>query len=139
MVANERLRLLAESDLLMLLAGVVLLLAAMCVMTTLMSIVVEREREIGLLRSLGASDLEVLRILMGEATALALVGGGLGLVVGLLDAGWLGRQVFGTAVRLQPVVIPWVLAVTLALCWLAVLLPARRALAVQPATVLRGQ
>ena len=121
-----------------LLTLVVLVLAGMCVMATLMSIVVEREPEIGLMRSLGASDPEVLRMLLGEASLLGLIGGAAGLALGMADAHWVGRQLFGAAITPRPGVIPWVLAITLGLCWLAVVLPVRRALAVQPARALRG-
>ena len=117
---------------------VVLVLAGMCVMTTLMSIVVEREAEIGLMRSLGASNADVLRMLLGESTVLGLVGALLGLGLGMWNAHWMGRQLFGAAIMPRVEVVPWVLGITLGLCWLAVLMPLRRALAVQPATSLRG-
>ncbi|MGD8375016.1 MAG: FtsX-like permease family protein [Acidobacteriota bacterium] len=139
-VSRARGALLAKLDRMMLLiTGVVLLLAGMCVMTTLMSIVVERAPEIGLMRSLGASDGEVMRMLLGEATLLGLAGGALGLLLGAWDARWIGRQVFDAAVELRAGVAPAVLAITLALCWLAVLLPLRRALRVAPAVALRGE
>jgi len=117
---------------------VVLMLAGMCVMTTLLSIVVEREAEIGLMRALGASNAEVLRMLLGEATLLGLLGAALGLVLGMWNAHWMGRQLFGAPVLPRAEVVPWVMGITLGLCWLAVLIPLRRALAVQPATSLRG-
>ncbi len=50
----------------------------------------------------------------------------------------MGRRLFNASITPQPQVIPWVLAITLGLCWAAVLLPLRRALAVRPATALRG-
>ncbi len=124
--------------LMMVLTLVVLLLAGMCVMTTLLSIVVEREAEIGLMRSLGASNTEVVRMLLGEATLLGLLGAALGLVLGMWNAHWMGRQLFAAPILPRAEVVPWVLAITLVLCWLAVLIPLRRALAVQPATSLRG-
>ena len=126
------------SRMMALITAVVLILAAMCAMTTLMSIVVERESEIGLMRSMGASDGEVLLMLLGEATILGLLGGTLGLGLGWLDARWIGMQLFGTSVPLRAAVIPVVLGITLALCWLAVILPVRRALRVQPAAALRS-
>lgn len=116
----------------------VLLLAGMCVMTTLLSIVVEREAEIGLMRALGASNAEVLRMLLGEATLLGFLGGTLGVVLGMWNAHWMGRQLFGSPIMPRAEVVPWVMGITLGLCWLAVLMPLRRALAVQPATSLRG-
>src|SRR5204863_309896 len=55
--------------------AVILALAALCLGTTLFTLVVEREGEIGLLRSLGADDADVARIVLGEATILGLLGG----------------------------------------------------------------
>ena len=122
----------------LLLTGVILLLAGMCVMTTLMAMVVEREPEIGLMRSLGASDGEVLRMMLGEATLLGVAGGALGLVLGWVDSRWIGKQVFGAEVAARAEIAPLVLALTIGLCWAAVVAPLRRALRVQPATALRG-
>lgn len=125
-------------QMMLLLTAVILLLAGMCVMTTLMAMVVEREPEIGLMRSLGASDGEVLRMLLGEATLLGIAGGTLGLLLGWFDSRWIGRQVFGAEVAVRAEIAPFVLALTLGLCWAAVVAPLRRALRVQPATALRG-
>jgi putative ABC transport system permease protein len=125
-------------QMMVLLTGVILVLAGMCVMTTLMAMVVEREPEIGLMRSLGASDGEVLRMLLGEATLLGLAGGALGLLLGWIDSHWIGRQVFGAEVAARVEIAPVVLALTIGLCWAAVVAPLRRALRVQPATALRG-
>jgi putative ABC transport system permease protein len=126
------------AGLMALLTLVILVLAGMCVMTTLLSIVVERESEIGLMRSLGASNAEVLRMLLGEATLLGLVGTALGLAAGMGSARWMGRQLFETSIQPRAEVVPWVLGITMVLCWTAVLVPLRRALSVQPATALRG-
>jgi len=125
-------------QMMLLLTAVILVLAGMCVMTTLMAMVVEREPEIGLMRSLGASDGEVLLMLLGEATLLGMAGGALGLLLGWLDSRWIGRQVFGTEVAARAEIAPVVLALTIGLCWVAVIAPLRRALRVQPATALRG-
>ena len=77
-------------------------------------------------------------MLLGEATLLGLLGAALGLVLGMWNAHWMGRQLFATPILPRAEVVPWVLGITLGLCWLAVLIPLRRALAVQPATSLRG-
>src|SRR5262249_31802810 len=65
---------------------VVLFLCGLCVMTTLLSIVLEREREIGLMRALGAGDLEILVIFLGEVSLLGLLGGAAGLGLGTAAA-----------------------------------------------------
>ncbi|HEU5180693.1 MAG TPA: ABC transporter permease [Candidatus Polarisedimenticolia bacterium] len=118
---------------------VVLVLCALCVMTTLLSSVLEREPEIGLMRSLGAGDGEILAMFLGEATILSLIGALSGTLVGGVLARLLGQRLFDAAVTLRWEVLPAVLGVSLALGWIAVLAPLRRALAVRPADALRGE
>jgi len=124
--------------LMLLLTLVVLVLCGLCVMTTLLSVVLEREAEIGLMRSLGADDGEILAILLGEASLLGLLGGFAGLVLGGAAARLVGERLFGAALQPSFGVVPTVLAVSLGLCWIAVILPLRRALSIQPAAALRG-
>ena len=118
---------------------VVLVLCALCVMTTLLTSVMEREPEIGLMRSLGAGDAEILSMFLGEATILSLIGAALGALAGGGLAHVLGQRLFGADVALRWEVLPAVLGVSLALGWIAVLAPLRRALAVRPAEALRGE
>ncbi len=139
-VAAAQGAILAKLDrLILLLTVVVLLLCGLCVMTTLLSIVLERESELGLMRSLGAGDGEILMMLLGEVSLLGIFGGAAGLALGAVAARVVGSRLFGAAIEARASVIPIVLAVSLILCWSAVLLPLRRALAVQPAAALRGE
>ena len=139
-VAAAQGALLGKIDRLMLfLTLVVLLLCGLCVMTTLLSIVLEREGEIGLMRSIGAGDGEILVMFLGEVSLLGILGGIAGLGLGAAAARLVGSRLFGAAIEARAGVIPIVLAVSLLLCWSAVLLPLRRALAVQPAAALRGE
>jgi putative ABC transport system permease protein len=121
------------------LSMVVLVLCALCVMTTLLSSVLEREPEIGLMRSLGAGDGQILAMFLGEATILSLIGALFGTLAGGVLARLLGQRLFDAAVTLRWEVLPAVLGVSLALGWIAVLAPLRRALAVRPAEALRGE
>ena len=123
----------------LLLTIVVLVLSGLCLTTTLMSIVLEREPEIGLMRSLGAGNGSILAIFLGEVSLLGLLGGSLGLILGLAGARLLGERLFDTAIDPRPDVILPVIAIALALCWTAVFVPLRRALAIQPAAALRGE
>ncbi|HEY3175841.1 MAG TPA: FtsX-like permease family protein [Candidatus Polarisedimenticolia bacterium] len=122
-----------------LLSALMLAMTVLCVMTTLVSIVVERQPEIGLMRSLGAGDGEIILMLLGEATLLGLAGGLLGYGLGVAGARLLGHQLFGAAIAARPEVIPVVTGLALAICWAGTLLPLRRALAIRPADALRGE
>lgn len=133
-------RLLGRLDLMMaLLSALMLAMTVLCVITTLVSLVVERQPEIGLMRSLGAGDGEILLMLLGEATLMGLAGGLLGYGLGFVGARVLGQQLFGAAIAARPEVIPWVVALALVICWAGTLIPLRRALAIQPAHALRGE
>ena len=122
-----------------LLTAVVLILSALCLATTLLAMVVEREAEIGLMRSMGAGDGDVVRVFLGEVSLLGLAGGVLGLLLGALGSRLVGVRLFGTAVDPRLQVIPMVLLTALLVCWVAVLVPLRRALTIQPAAALRGE
>jgi ABC-type antimicrobial peptide transport system permease subunit len=76
---------------------------------------------------------------LAEVSLLGISGGALGLALGAGAARLVGSRLFGAAIGAPLAVVPAVLAVSLGLCWIAVLLPLRRALAVQPATALRGE
>jgi putative ABC transport system permease protein len=57
--------------------------AALGVVNTTMISVNERRTELGLLRAVGATRWQVMRVVAGEAALMGLIGGGLGLVAGL--------------------------------------------------------
>jgi len=58
----------------------------MGVMNTLMAMVLDRTREIGLLRALGATRAQVQRALLLEAAALGMCGCALGVLLGILGS-----------------------------------------------------
>ncbi len=118
---------------------VVLALSGLCLATTLMGMVLEREPEIALFRALGAGDADVTRIVVGEVTLLGLLGAGLGFGAGALLARIVGTRLFGAAIEMRLAVAPWVAAIALAVAWTAAFVPLRRALAIRPAAALRGE
>jgi len=116
----------------------VFVLCGLCVMTTLLSIVLERENEIGLMRSLGAGDGEIFVMFLGEVTLLAALGAALGVLLGSGAGRLIGRHLFGGPSALHLATAPAVFGLALLICWISVLLPLRRALTIQPADALRG-
>ena len=119
--------------------AIILALAALCLGTTLFTLVVEREAEIGLMRSLGADDGDVARVVLGEVTILGLAGGTIGCLCGAASARLLGWRLFDAAIDLRLAVVPAVLGIALGVSWLAVLIPLRRALRIRPAAALRAE
>jgi putative ABC transport system permease protein len=118
---------------------IILALAGLCLGTTLFTLVVEREAEIGLMRSLGAGDGDVARIVLGEVTLLGLAGGTIGLLLGALAARLVGHRLFGAPIDPRLSVVPLVLGIALVVSWIAVLVPLRRALLIRPAAALRAE
>jgi putative ABC transport system permease protein len=79
--------------------AVALLVSAFGIANTMVMAIYERTREIGLLKSLGARNLDILMIFIGEAAAIGLLGGlggvgaayGLSRLSNLFGAAWLAR------------------------------------------------
>ncbi|MGF0120011.1 MULTISPECIES: ABC transporter permease [unclassified Pseudoclavibacter] len=124
------------------LLGFSVLLAAVGMVNTLSLSVMQRRRELGLLRALGFTAGQVRRMIVTEAVAMIASSALFGLLLGVFY-GWVGAQAtFGSMVgRIMLPSIPWVtvaavLLVTLLITVAASLLPARRATRVSPVAAL---
>jgi len=121
------------------LGGISLFVGGIGILTIMTISVTERTGEIGLLRALGAKRGHVLALFMGEAVALASLGGlaGLGLGVG-------GAQLLHFALPGLPVHTPWSYAIAAELLAAVIglaagVLPARRAALLDPVVALRAE
>lgn len=72
-------------------AAIAILIGGLGMMSAMVMSVLERTREIGTLRALGWSRGRVLRMILGEAVALSLTGGVLGILIGVALAWTVGR------------------------------------------------
>lgn len=113
--------------------------AALAVGATSATTVLERRSEIGLMKALGASRRAVGSFFMAEQLFLAVVGGVLGFVLGIILARALGVGIFGVAPTLRWILFPIVLVLAAVVALLGSLLPLGRASRVDPAPVLRGE
>ena len=119
-------------------------------------IVVEKTRDIGILKALGAPSRGVMSIFLSYGLSLGAVGSGVGVVLGLLFvvninrvAEWLelltGREVFDPTVyyfqeiptRIDPFTVSWVAVGAVMIAVLASVLPAIRAARLHPVEALR--
>lgn len=100
--------------------------------------VLERSREIGLMKAVGAGDSAVLLLFLAEAVIAGLLGGLLGYGAGLYFAHIIDRTVFGTSLSFKGLVLPLVLIVSVLVTLLGSFSAMRMVIRLRPAQVLRG-
>jgi putative ABC transport system permease protein len=118
---------------------VALIASALGVMTTMITSVIERQKEIGLMKSVGAENRKIIALFLSEATIIGVIGGIVGYFVGLILAQLIGISVFSLSITPRVEVIPIVIGISVGVALLASILPVRRAVRVEPAIVLRGE
>jgi len=145
-----------ETAVLNVLLFMIIAVAGFGILAIFYMIVVEKTRDIGILKSLGASGRGVMGIFLGYGLSLGIVGAGAGMVMGLVFvayineiAGLLGRvtgqPVFDPSVYyfhqiptiISPVTVAWISLGAILIAVLASVLPARRAALLHPVRALR--
>jgi putative ABC transport system permease protein len=125
--------------LLLSLTGLILIIIAVCVMATMTAIVLERRKDIGVMKALGATDALLMRLFMAEGAALGLAGGALGFAAGAWLARGLAARLFGVTLSVNGWTLPLVCGLTVALALLAAQLPVRVVRSIRPTVVLKGE
>ena len=138
LVKSENMIMMRLENMMGLVTAIALGASALGVMTTMTTSVIERRREIGLMKAIGSTNLTIGSLFLAEAAIIGVLGGISGYIVGLFLAGLIGQSVFGSAVSVVPVVLPMALGISVTVSLLAALVPVRRALRIEPAAVLRG-
>jgi len=126
-------------SLVFLVTAVVLILTMICVSTTMMAVVSERRREIGLRKALGASDGSIRAEFLGEGMFLGLLGGIIGALLGFVFAQVVSVNVFGSSITFQPLLLPAAVIVSMGVAAVSCLRPIKRAVAIDPAIVLKDE
>jgi lipoprotein-releasing system permease protein len=145
-----------ESAILNVLLFLIIAVAGFGILAIFFMIVVEKTRDIGILKSLGASSRGVMSIFLSYGLALGIVGSGVGVALGLAFVknintieGWItwitGRKVFDEKIyyfpeiptSINPMMVLWVALGAMTIAVLASVLPARRASRLHPVEALR--
>lgn len=145
-----------ETAVLNVLLFMIIAVAGFGILAIFFMIVVEKTRDIGILKSLGASAAGILSIFLGYGLSLGIVGAGVGLGIGLLFVRYIneiadllgritGRPVFDPSIyyfQKIPTIIHWptvacIVAGAIVIAVLASILPARRAARLHPVEALR--
>jgi putative ABC transport system permease protein len=120
-------------------AALIILTAALCVLSTLMGWVFDRRRDFAIMKALGASDRLLHGFFAAEAAALGASGAVMGFLLGIGIAAWIGRVNFHAPVVPRFSVLPFVLAGSMVVTLLSAILPISLLRRVQPAVILRGE
>ena len=120
------------------LTAIVFGIVILSVMTTVSGLVLDRQRDIGVMKSLGGSDRAIALLFVTETVCLAAGASLLGYGVGLGLAQWAAQRIFQSALQWRWDVLPAVVGVTLAVAFLAAAFPVYRVRRLNPAVVLRG-
>ena len=118
------------------------------IMATMVTSVIERTREIGVMKAVGFTNLQVVGMILAESLAMSLIGGLVGITLGIAGAYLLasrGLKITGATtsivIKAQPALTPELLLLTMGLTifvgFIGGLLPAYMASKIPPAVALR--
>lgn len=140
-IARAEKQVLFKVQLLMgLVAGLILIASGLVILSTMTTTILERTKEIGLMKALGASNRRVISFYGTEIGIIALGGGIIGYLLGYLLAQLVGQRVFNAAVSPSLLAFMAALAVAVLVTFLGSSLPLYRAMKVDPAlTLLREE
>jgi len=136
-----------QKVMLSLVIATIIFVAAFNVVATLIMVVLEKKREIAILKAMGAKDSAILSIFLLQGTVVGVIGTLLGLVVGGAICAWLTHYEFPLdpkvylidhlPVRTSPVEFALTVAIALAICVTATLVPSWWAARLLPADGVR--
>lgn len=120
-------------------ATLIILTAALCVLSTLIGWVFDRRRDFAIMKALGASERLLNSFFAAEAAALGAVGAVIGFAIGVGVAAWIGRVNFQAPVVPRFSVLPVVLVGSIVVALISSVVPISLLRRVQPAMILRGE
>jgi putative ABC transport system permease protein len=126
---------------LFLLTLLILGITTLCVSGNFTEMVIERSKEIGILKAIGGAERKIAAFFVSESAVLGLAATVVGYIAGIFAAAAIGREIFGGVFHVQPdwLVFAGVAGVMLAVAAVATMIAASRIWSIQPAVVLRGE
>jgi len=112
--------------------------SATAVSTSLMASMAERSPEIALMKSVGADRYQISAIFIGETLIISVAGGVTGFLLGDQLAELISRTVFSSAIASPLWLFPTAIISALVVAIAGSVAPLRRALLIEPVTVLKG-
>ncbi len=119
-------------------SGLALVVALLGLYSLMSSMVAWRTREIGIRHAIGATDAQIVRMVVASGTSLAATGVALGLALVIAGGHWIEPWLFETS-AVDPLVLGGVAVALLVVALLAGVLPARRAVQISPTEALRAE
>ena len=116
-----------------------LVAAAMGIASLMTSTIMERAKEIGLMKALGARQWQIMLLFYLEAASSGLLGGAAGCVAGWGLAKSIGMMLFDAPLNFAWVVVPCVVVVAVLISLIGTWFPARRIARLYPVEVLYGR
>ena len=116
-----------------------LLCCGLGVFSLMSGMIMDRRREIGLTKALGASDRLVMLMFFGEISVAGLIGSLVGFCLGIAICEVMSRQLFGAWAAVKLGVIPAVVLLSILVSLAGSLLPARLITKVEPSLILNGE
>ncbi|PYT24585.1 MAG: hypothetical protein DMG57_28220 [Acidobacteria bacterium] len=128
----------------LLLSVVILLITTLCVTGNFSELVLERSKEIGVLKAIGAAEGRIATLLLSESLVLALAAALTGYAAGLAIAYWIGLTIFSNSAQATPIGVDFavfmpVALMTLLIAAVATVAAASRIWRIEPAVILRGE
>jgi putative ABC transport system permease protein len=121
-----------------LIAALALAAAALAVMSTMMTTVLERRTEIGLMKAIGSGNGKVVGLFLAEAFIMGIIGGVIGCGLGALLARLIGGIVFGSGIAPKLITLPLALVAAEVIALIGCAVPARKLLGFRPFEILRN-
>ncbi len=137
-----------EKQIMFLTIALIVIVAALNIIATLILMVMEKTRDIGILMAMGATPRNIKKIFFDQGALIGVLGTGSGTALGLLWC-WMANvfelikipvdiyQISFVPFRIQALDLVLIIAVTLAISFVSTLFPARRASRVDPVVALK--